>query len=330
MPEPESGAARQAENGVILSVTHGGQARKVWVYRPRDADLFVAEAEKRVAVEAIEPLTDAAFGEVTCAVGWLYPLDVLEKFIEIQWVQSTSSGLDHLQGFARRHPGVALTAMRGLNADVVAEYALAQVLGLRWRTLTYHRQAQQRVWRGYKVPDISSTAALIIGMGNIGQQIARHLSTLGMRVLALRRQAKPCAHVDQVLDFGQLHMALGQADYVILSLPLTAETRYLIGAPELAAMKPGGYLINLSRGGIVDEAALAQALQRADIAGAVLDVTETEPYPPEGPLWGAPNLLITPHVAGEHADFARRAARHWAENLRRFLAQGAAAFQPVR
>ncbi|MFA7438086.1 D-2-hydroxyacid dehydrogenase, partial [Castellaniella sp.] len=289
--------------------------------------LFVAEAEKQVDVLGMEPVTEAAFDAVTCAVGWLYPLDLLEKFNQIQWVQSTSSGLDHLQAFARSHPDVVLTAMRGLNADVVAEYALAQVLGLRWRILTYGRQAQQRVWRGYKVSDAASTTVLIIGMGNIGQRIAGHLSALGMRVLALRRQAAPCAHVDQVLGFGQLHEALAQADYVILSLPLTPETRHLIGAAELAAMKPSGHLINLSRGGIVDEAALAQALHREDIGGAVLDVTEIEPYPPDGPLWEAPHLLITPHVAGEHVDFARRAARRWAGNLRLFLAQGAAAFR---
>ncbi len=314
------------DNGLILSAAYQGKACKAWIYRPQDADVFVDEARKLVDVTYVEPFSSTAIHDVTCAVGWRYSVDLLERFNRIQWVQSTSSGLDHLESFRRRHPAVVLTAMRGLNADIVAEYALAQVLALRWRVLTYYRQMQQKIWYGYKTSDVSSTQALIIGMGEIGQRIAGFLTGLGMSVMAVRRRPEPCANVNQVFGFDQLHEALILADYLILSLPLTEETRHIIGADELSAMKQDSYLINLSRGGIVDENALAHALHNQQIGGAVLDVTEEEPYPVDSPLWDAPNLLITPHVAGEHADFARRAARCWAKNLQLFLANDVYAF----
>lgn len=314
-------------NGLILSVRHRGKEGKVWVCRPHDATLFVNEASKLVDVLHIEPVSSAAVHGVTCAVGWLYPLELLDKFQDIQWIQSTSSGLDHLEGYRRRHPAVVLTGMRGLNADIVAEYAFAQVLAIRWRIITYHQQAQQRIWKGYKTPDVAVTHVLIIGLGNVGQRIARHLKGLGMSVMAVRRDPTQCANIDQVFGFDQLHLALGLADYVILSLPLTPATRHVVGKDEFLAMKPGSHLINLSRGGVVDENALAIALRDHQIAGAVLDVTEQEPYPADGPLWDVPNLLITPHVAGEHEDFARRAARNWASKLQSFLSDGVKIFR---
>lgn len=307
------------DNGVVLSINYLDRQTKVWVFRPDDADIFINQVKGFAEILDTVPANKATLNQVACAVGWLLPLDLLEHCNNIKWIQSTSSGLDHLSKYHSKNPDILLTSMSGLNADIVAEYALSHILAARWRILQYHHQAQQKIWQGYKTTEASETNVLIIGLGNIGKKIAKNVKFIGMRVLAVRRNASSFEGVDKVYSFADLHKALGLANYIVLSLPLTPETRDLIGKSEFSAMKQNSYLINLSRGGIVNEKELANALNYGQIKGAVLDVTETEPYPMDGSLWGVKNLLITPHIAGEHKSFAKRAALYWAQNLKLFL-----------
>ncbi len=161
----------------------------------------------------------------------------------------------------------------------------------------------------------------IIGYGSIGREVARRAGAFGMHVIGVSRTAKPKPLADEVHPVSALHAVLGRADVVVLTVPLTKETERLIGAKELAACKPEAVLINVARGGLIDQAALGAALKNGTIAGAGLDVTDPEPLPPEDPLWGSPNLIISPHIAGVSGVGGRlRLAAFIGENVERFVA----------
>jgi phosphoglycerate dehydrogenase-like enzyme len=162
----------------------------------------------------------------------------------------------------------------------------------------------------------------IVGLGHIGREVARLAKAFGMRVLATRRSARKsrrAKYVDHLFSPDKLRDLLSESDYVVLTLALTPETRGIIGEAELRSMKPTAYLINVARGGLVDEAALVRALEEQRIAGAGLDVFTTEPLPQDSPLWGFENVIISPHIAGGMEDYVARATAVFCENLRRYL-----------
>ncbi len=206
---------------------------------------------------------------------------------------------------------------RGMSAEPMAEFGLALVLAL-IKKLPFFVEAQRaREWRRALPARAAESTLGIVGMGAIGQALAEKAHGLGMRVLATQRTPKSHPAVDVVFGTEGTHELLAQSDVVVLLLPLTDETRGSFGKGELAAMKPGGTLVNLARGGIVDEDALVSALRDEKIAGAIFDVFASEPLPDDSPLWDAPNLWITPHMAGGFPDLLERAIEGFAENVRR-------------
>ena len=160
----------------------------------------------------------------------------------------------------------------------------------------------------------------MVGLGEIGGRVATLAKSLGMRVLAVRRRRTPHPAVDELLAPNDLLAALGRADYVSLHVRADDETRHLIDAPALAAMKQGAVLANTSRGFVVDEAALVGALESGHLGGAYLDVFETEPLPESSPLWGFENVLLTPHASDNIHAWPRKFIRLFADNLERWLA----------
>jgi phosphoglycerate dehydrogenase-like enzyme len=160
---------------------------------------------------------------------------------------------------------------------------------------------------------------LILGLGDLGRAIARVLRPFGAHVIGVRRSAEPVPEVDRTLPVSALREALPAANILIIAASLTADTRGLIGAPELALLPRGSYVVNVARGGLLDEAALIAALQSGHLAGAALDVFEREPLPPESPLWSMPNVIVTPHAAAHTEATDDRAVDLFAANLRRFL-----------
>jgi len=199
---------------------------------------------------------------------------------------------------------IVLTNSRGLYADALAEWVIAAML---WfakdlRRLITNQAAHK--WEPYDIERLEGKSAGIIGFGGIGQAIGRRAEAMAMHVVASRRASK--------------NDAAFEADYVILSVPLTRETRNLMSADRIARMKPAAVLINVSRGAVVDEAALVEALIHHRIRGAALDVFQTEPLPPSHPLWTLDNVLISPHSADHAADSHERAMRFFIENWRRF------------
>lgn len=243
----------------------------------------------------------------------------------LKWVQLISAGVEHVMvPEVLAHP-VVITNARGMHVTHMAEHVLALALAF-GRDLKGCFEAQAaRVWAQEAVTDrvwtLSGRTAGILGLGAVGSGCAARLAALGMRVIGMRRRndVPVPPGVERAYGSEGLPAVLAEADVLVVTLPLTPGTRGLIGARELAAMKRGAVLINVARGAIVDEAALVAALREGRLAGAGLDVFETEPLPKESPLWHTPGVIVTPHSSGNYPGYVQQATEIFARNLRRYL-----------
>jgi phosphoglycerate dehydrogenase-like enzyme len=241
----------------------------------------------------------------------------------LRWLQLLTQGYENTQANGVP-PGVAVANAGDAYSPAVAMHAVALLLAVQRRFPSMLANQAKGEWNrsmsGAMASPAGATVA-ICGFGSIGQEIARLVRAFGAGVVALTRSARAHALADESVPIGQLREVLPRADAVVLALPLEASTRHLIGAREFALCRRTAVLVNISRGGIVDTAALVEALQSGAIAGAGLDVTDPEPLAAGHPLWTAPNLLISPHVAGAagKAGFDRLADVA-AVNVQRFLA----------
>ena len=211
----------------------------------------------------------------------------------VKWLAVGGSGVDHLGPW--NSAAVTVTNTAGAGADMMAEYVLGAMLSFSLGLRGFFRQQQARQWIAGKVEPIEGATLLILGLGHTGCAVARRAKAMGMVTLGVRARPRPTAHVDEVHGVDALPGLWGHADFIVCSVPLLAETRGLVGADAFAAMKPGAVLIDVSRGGVVDEAALIAALDGNRLKGAALDVFATEPLPADHPLWGYDNVIITPH-----------------------------------
>lgn len=268
------------------------------------------------------------------------PDDLLSRAPRLQWVQLHSAGADHLLGHPIMKSGVLITTASGIHATPIAEYAFASMLAWSRRLpkmLHYQklREWPKGRWEIFAGQELRGSTLGIVGYGSIGREIGRIGKGFGMRVVATKRSVNqvedtgyavpgtgdPGAQaVDRIYPPKRLKEMLAECDFVVITLPLTQETKGLIAQEELRAMKPNAYLVNVSRGGIVDEQALIKALQEGWIAGAGLDVFQEEPLPPDSPLYALDNVILSPHVAGFSPHYDNRASDLFAENLRRYLA----------
>jgi D-2-hydroxyacid dehydrogenase (NADP+) len=239
-------------------------------------------------------------------VSMLWKNTLVGEAKRLKLIQSISAGIDQYDKDVLRNHGIRLASSAGVNANAVAEHAIALMLALK-RHLSVARDNQTaRRWRGMiseiaaREDELAGKVLLIVGLGRIGARLARLAKAFDMKVLATRRDpARGTEGADAVFGHERLPELLGQADIVVLACPLTADTENLIDARALGLMKPSAHLINVARGRVVDEDALIEALQERRIAAAGLDVTREEPLPSASPLWALPNVLITPHTAGE-------------------------------
>ena len=247
------------------------------------------------------------------AVSGLWRNELLDGARNLRFIQSISAGTDQYTHEALRARGVRLASAQGVNERAVAEHGLALMLALA-RQLPQARDNQaRRHWRGMisdpalREDELSGKTLLIVGLGRIGSRLAALASGLGMRVIATKRKPVAAAGaIDVIAGEDRLLELLPQADFVALTCPLTRETEFLFGAAAFAAMKSSAFLINVSRGRVVDEPALIHALQ-GQIAGAALDCFWDEPLPADSPLWTCANVLGMPHTAGE--------TRHYEDNV---------------
>lgn len=242
----------------------------------------------------------------------------------LRFIQSISSGTDQYDKAALAERGIRLASAQGVNARAVAEHALALMLALARRLPEARDNQARRMWRGMigdltqREDELGGKTLLVIGLGRIGGRLAQLAKAFDMRVIGFRRDvAAGAGAADEVHGLAELPRFLPQADFVALTCALTDETRGVIGAGALAALPRGAFLVNCARGGCVDEAALLAALQTGRIAGAALDVTDPEPPSADSALWAMPNVLITPHTAGETRRYEANVVEILMENLQR-------------
>jgi phosphoglycerate dehydrogenase-like enzyme len=277
-----------------------------------------------VQVRSAEELARELPQSDVLVVSMLWKNDLARTVGRLRFVQSISSGTDWYDKDVLKAHGIRLASAAGVNAEAVAQHAMALILALRRRLPEARDNQRAKHWRGMiseiaaREDQLTGKTLLVVGLGRIGARLAHLAKAFGMRVIAIKRDPTTgAAGVDAVGGSDQLHEMLGEADIVALTCPLTPETENLIGAAALAAMRPTAHLINVARGRIVDEPALIRALQERRIAAAALDVTVEEPLSPLSPLWALPNVLVTPHVAGETQSYEDGVIDILLENLER-------------
>src|SRR5579871_283861 len=236
------------------------------------------------------------------------------------WIHFTSAGIDG--GLAMGLPDWAtVTNSTGIKAAMVSEHALMLLLALLRRLPDMQADQRLRRWRreetNVKLKTLSGAVVCVIGLGSIGREVARKARAFDARVIAVSRKGAPGGDVDEVFSRTRIGEALALADAVVICTSADETSFHLIDAAALAAAKPTAFLVNVARGNIVDGAALAAALQAGRLAGAALDVTETEPLPVDSPLWEVPNLVISPHVAGGGTTGYPQQKALFADNLAR-------------
>jgi phosphoglycerate dehydrogenase-like enzyme len=259
----------------------------------------------------------------------------------LRWVQLNSAGVNHVIKHPLFATDVIFTTTSGLHAINISEYVFASIL-------TWTRQFPEMFdlqrksewpsdrWTRYPPAELRGATLGIVGYGSIGREVGRLAKAFGMKVLAVKRRTQVRQELgsfaipvlgdpwgtlpDALYGPEQLGQMLAQCDYVVLAVPLTPQTRGMIGEAELRAMKPTAYLVNIARGEVCDEAALIRALREKWIAGAGLDVFTQEPLPKSSPLWTLPNVILTPHISGFSPNYEQRAVDIFCQNLRRYLA----------
>jgi phosphoglycerate dehydrogenase-like enzyme len=260
-------------------------------------------------------------------VAWSIRPEQIRSAEKLRWIHSPAAAVHQLIFPELVNSGVVLTNAREVHGPVVAEHVIALIFALAKKipqSVRFQQSrtwAQQQIWDGLPHPSEVAGATLgLVGLGSIGREVVKRAAALGMRVIAVREHPeKGSDGAQQIFSPAQLDELLQQSDYVVLAAPVTSATRTLMDAARLARMRPGAFLINVGRGPLVDDAALADALRKKQIAGAALDVFSKEPLPPDSQLWDLPNLLITPHTAALTEKLWERHYALFSENLRRYL-----------
>jgi phosphoglycerate dehydrogenase-like enzyme len=272
---------------------------------------------------------DREITDADVCIAWSIRPEQFAHAKRLRWVHSPAAAVHQLMFPEMVASDVIVTNAREVHGPVVAEHAIAVVLALAKRlpsAMLYQRArtwGQQAMWtEDPTICEVNGAKVVLIGLGSIGREFAKRARALGMRVIAVREHPERGAETaDEVVGTEQLHRVLPDADFVVLAAPLTSATRNIVDQERLGQMKDSAYLVNVSRGPLIDDEALVNALESDEIAGAALDVFAEEPLPPASRYWDLPNVLITPHTAAITPKLWERHYRQISLNLRRFLAE---------
>lgn len=278
--------------------------------------------DREVIVWAREDELRAGIGEVEALLAYRPPRGLWAGATRLRLFQMMGAGVDALLPAPDLPAGVRIANARGIHGPQMSEFALAMILALAKRVPRALEQSRDRLWKPYAVDTIAGRTLGILGLGAIGSAVAEKASALGMRVIGTQREPKSTPHVDRVVGPDRTEQVLRESDFVVVLLPLTPRTRLSLGATELAWLRPSAYLVNLARGGIVDEVELTEALRAGRLAGAAIDVFAEEPLPASSPLWSAPNAILSPHVSGLGPGYMDRLTEIFVENLERIETTG--------
>lgn len=275
-------------------------------------------AESSEEAEAQAPQADVIFV-------WAANRDILQKILpkatRTKWIHGRFAGLDHVIFPELKTSTIPFTNGRGVFSQALGEFVLAAMLYFAKDFPRMRRSQQAAKWDPFDVLELSKQTMGIVGYGDIGRACAWRAKAMGMRVLALRRRpelSKEDPHVDRVYGWDRRLEMIAESDYVVCAAPLTAETKSMFNDAEFAAMKPGGVIINVGRGPVIDEPAMIRALAGGRIKGAGLDVTSVEPLPADSPLYKMDHVLLSPHCADHTSDWLDDAMTFFLQQFERF------------
>ena len=247
--------------------------------------------------------------------------DIFGRAPKLRWVHSWSAGVESLPDDDLRRRGIILTNAAGVYAIPIAEWVLAAMLMVVKRAHEMHDAQHERRWASnLDLDELTGKTVLLLGTGGIGGEVARRAAAFEMRVWGASRGGAPVEHVERVVAGDEWKALLPEADFIVMTLPLTDQTRNMVGSEELARFKAGAWLINVGRGATVDEPALLDALQRNAIGGAAIDAWATEPLPADHPAWSLPNIIVWPHHSGSSPKNTDRGLDLLVDNIGRFAA----------
>jgi len=294
------------------------------IIAPRFPDLTVETVGTLDGLKA-----NVARADILMSFGVRLPRGIFANTPQLKWVHAFGTGVDGIADQETLRRDVLITSTRGIHGPPVAEAALASMLALSRDLPRTVRAQDRRAWDKWRMQLLDRRTVGILGVGAIGEALAPRCKAMGMTVVGVSRSPRPCAGFDRMVARAGLDRVVGEFDYLVLLLPLEPDTRHIIGDRVLAAMKPTSFLINVARGGVLDDAALVRALQSRQLAGAALDVFDQEPLPTDHPFWGMTNVIITPHFGGYYDRYVEDSADQLCRNLQRFLAGRVAEMENV-
>ncbi|QGZ65698.1 D-2-hydroxyacid dehydrogenase [Paraburkholderia acidisoli] len=280
-----------------------------------------AHAEAQIAFVSRDVTGHSTKHELTAATRRFY--DAMLGAPQLRWVHAHSAGADRPVFHALLQRSVRVTTSSGANARTVAHSALAGVLALARRLPLLHEAQREHAWRPLLLEasprDLAGQTAVLVGYGAIGRKLAMLLEALEMNVIVVRREAPANAEtLPRSIALANIDRVLPHADWLVLACPLTPQTHGLVDAKRLALMPRGAHLVNVARGEVIVETDLIAALRDGGLAGAYLDVFEHEPLTAASPLWDLPNVILTPHMAGQSDSYYDAVGRLWLDNLARW------------
>jgi phosphoglycerate dehydrogenase-like enzyme len=246
--------------------------------------------------------------------------DLRSRAPRLKWIQTTGAGIDGLLPLDWLPADIALTNNRWAHGPKAEESCTMAISLLNARLPQLMASQRNRAWQPIYTTPVAGKTALVIGFGDLGQAAGRAAKKLGAKVIAVTRSGKAARPADAAYPVSRIDRVLPRADFVIVTVPLTPETRNLLDRARLDLLKPEAGFVNIGRSPVVDYDALRDKLAKGELAGAVLDVFQPEPLPPDSPLWDTPNLVITPHVTCDDPRYVDRLLDFWFDNLARFRA----------
>ena len=307
-------------------------------WRTRDLEAIRAAAPgARLVTVGFDGHPDGPLDDVEVMLRGRLPADVFDRILtrapSLRWVHSATAGVERVLTPASRQRGLVITNARGVFSRPIAEYVMLMILSAARRLPELLELQAERTWQPLEARELRDVTVCIVGLGSLGRAVGALATAFGCRVVATRRRAEAgddategagdepflgSVMLDRVVPPERLPELLAEADFVVLAAPLTPDTNGLINDETIAAMKPGAWVINVARGELVDERALARALRSGRLGGAVLDTFREEPLPPRSMLYDLPNVILTPHTSWSSARVLDRSVGLFCDNLRRF------------
>jgi phosphoglycerate dehydrogenase-like enzyme len=257
--------------------------------------------------------------EVIIALGHHIAPALIAAARNLKWIQALTTGTDTLTAPGALPPHVLLTSTRGIHGPQMSELAFLNMIALSRNFRKMQRNQAEAKWEPWAQPILDGKTIVIVGLGLLAEHLAERCKLFGMQVIGISGGRSAAPHFDEVHPRGELVREAARADFLMLLVPYSPQTHHLINRDVIAAMKPSAFLINLARGGVLDEAALIEHLQASKIAGAGLDIFSTMPLPPDNPLWRMPNVIITPNIGGRSDRFIEQTMTIVEPNLKAFV-----------